>query len=115
IPIAAVAYPLPGEGGMARVAVVVEIEGAALLAKQSDGLLRADVFFYALDPQGGLAGSAVRTVEIDLAQLGGEVRDGGIRFLGEVALPPGEASLRIMVRNAATGEMGLRVLPLAVP
>jgi Flp pilus assembly protein TadD len=115
IPLAAVAYPLPGEAGKARVAVIVEIEGSALLAKQSDGLLHADIVLYALDAQGGLAGSSERTVEVDLAQLGGEVRDGGIKFMGEVALPPGEVSLRVMVRNTATGEMGLRLLPINVP
>jgi tetratricopeptide (TPR) repeat protein len=115
IPLAAVAYPFPAEGGRARVAVVVEIEGSALLAKQNDGLLRAEVVLYALDPQGGLAGSAERTIEVDLAQLGGEVRDGGLKVLGEVALPPGAVSLRILVRNATTGDMGLRVLPLVVP
>ncbi len=117
VPLAAVAYPLPGEGGKARLAVVVEIEGAALLAKQGadDGILHADVILYALDAQGGLAGSAERTVEVDLAQLGGEVRDGGIKLLGEIELPPGEVSLRVLVRNAATGDMGLRVLPVTVP
>jgi len=115
IPLAAVAYPLPGEGGRSRVAVVVEIEGAALLGKQSEGLLHADVFLYALDAQGALAGSSVRTVEVDLAQLGGDVREGGIKLLGEVALPPGEASLRVLVRNVATGDMGMRVLPVSVP
>lgn len=115
VPLAAVAYPLPGEAGRSRVAVVVEIEGAALVAKQSEGLLRAEVALYALDAQGALAGSAERTIEVDLAQLGGEVRDGGLKVLTELSLPPGSVSLRILVRNVATGDTGLRVLPLVVP
>ncbi len=115
VPLAAVAYPTPGEGGRSRVAVVVEIEGAALLAKQSERLLRAEVVLYALDAQGALAGSAERTIEVDLEQLGGEVRDGGLRVLTELSLPPGSVSLRVLARNVGTGDMGLRVLPLVVP
>ena len=35
--------------------------------------------------------------------------------MGELQLAPGEYALRTLVRNAATSEVGLRMLPLSVP
>jgi len=115
IPFAALALPFPGEGDRARVPVIVEIDGTDLLAGQSDPLLRIEVSLYALTGTGNVQGSRMDTVEIDLEQLGTGVGESGVRYVGELALPPDIYSLRILVRNMATGELGLRTLPVNVP
>jgi len=115
IPFAVLALPFPGEGDRARVPVIVEIDGTDLLAGQSDPLLRIEVSLYALTRTGSVQGSRLDTVEIDLEQLGTGVGESGVRYVGELALPPDIYRLRILVRNMATGELGLRTLEVNVP
>jgi hypothetical protein len=43
------------------------------------------------------------------------VRQGGVKFFGGLDLLPGDYSLRVLVRNGASGVSGLRVTPLHVP
>lgn len=119
IPVAAFALPLPGAGGKARVAVLLEADGAEVLENQQNDLLRLEVCLYAVtsapDGSGRVAGSRMDTVEIDLAQLGETLEKSGFKYLGELQLAPGEYALRTLVRNTATSEVGLRVLNLSVP
>ncbi|HWN44425.1 MAG TPA: hypothetical protein VNW71_19530, partial [Thermoanaerobaculia bacterium] len=119
IPVAALAIPLPGAAGKARVAVLLEMDGAETMEGQSGDLLRLEVCLYALtsapDGSGRVAGSRMDTVEIDLARLGADLEKGGLKYMGELQLAPGEYALRTLVRNAATSEVGLRMLPLSVP
>lgn len=115
IPFAALAMPFPGEGERARVPVIVEIDGTDLLAGQSDPLLRIEISLYALTGAGSVQGSRMDTVEIDLEQLGAGVGESGVRYVGELSLAPDTYSLRVLVRNVATGELGLRTLQLGVP
>ena len=115
IPFAALAFPFPGDGDKARVPVVVEIDGTDLLAGQTDPRLRIEISLYALTGSGSVQGSRMDTVEIDLEQLGTGVGESGVRYVGEVSLLPDTYRLRILVRNRATGELGLRTLPVSVP
>lgn len=119
IPVAALAVPLPGPDGKGRVAVLLEMDGAEAMEGQSGDLLRLEVCLYAVtsaaDGSGRVAGSRMDTVEIDLARLGADLEKSGLKYLGELQLAAGEYALRTLVRNAATGEVGLRMLPLSVP
>ncbi|MFP5287488.1 MAG: hypothetical protein ACLGI9_17250, partial [Thermoanaerobaculia bacterium] len=119
IPVAALALPLPGPGGKGRVAVLLELDGAEAMEGQSGDLLRLEVCLYAVtsapDGSGRVAGSRMDTVEIDLARLGADLEKSGLKYVGELQLAAGEYALRTLVRNAATGEVGLRMMPLTVP
>jgi tetratricopeptide (TPR) repeat protein len=115
IPFAALALPFPADGDRARVPVIVEIDGTDLLAGQRDPLLRIEVSLYALTANGSVQGSRMDTVEVDLEQLGTAVGESGVRYVGELTLPPDNYRLRVLVRNMATGELGLRTLPVNVP
>ncbi|HYN20043.1 MAG TPA: tetratricopeptide repeat protein, partial [Thermoanaerobaculia bacterium] len=119
IPVAALAVPLPGTGERARVAVLLEIDGAEAMEGRQGDLLRLEICLYAVTTDasgsGRVAGSRMDTVEIDLARLGPGLEKSGLKYAGELELPPGDYALRALVRNAATGEVGLRMLPLPVP
>lgn len=119
IPLAALALPLPGAGGKARVAVLLEADGAEAMEGQTGDLLRLEVCLYAItgapDGSGRVAGSRMDTIEIDLTRLGADLERSGLKYAGELQLAPGDYALRALVRNTATGEVGLRVLPLSVP
>ena len=114
LPFAALALPLPSPGGEARVPIVVEVDGPALLAGHEEGPLRVEICVYALGVGGGVLSSLLDTVVIPLAELD-RLEKSGLKFQGELHLPAGEASLRILVKNPATGALGLKRLTLAVP
>jgi len=115
IPFAALPIPFLGEGGRARVPVIVEIDGTDLLAGQHDPLLRIEISMYALAAGDSVQASRMDTIEIDLEQLGAGVGESGVRYVGELSLPPDSYRVRILVRNMATGELGLRTLAVTVP
>lgn len=115
IPLAALALPLPGEGERARVPVIVEIDGSGLLAKHSEPRLRLEVSVYALAAGGAIQGSRMDTIAIDLARMREAVEGSGIQITGELALRPGDYTLRVLARNVETGDIGLRSFPLSVP
>ncbi len=64
---------------------------------------------------GRVAGFRMDTIEVDLTRLGEQVGRSGIKYVGELDLLPGDYTLRALVRNTQTNELGLRSLPLAVP
>ena len=112
---------LPGTGERARVPVLVEIDGSALLAtRPAAGPLRFEVAIYAIGASGasgaaGVGGSLIQTVEVDLGRLGAAVERSGVKLGGELALLPGDYSLRVLVRALHSPDMGLRIVPLTVP
>jgi Tfp pilus assembly protein PilF len=120
LPMAVLALPFPGTPGQTRVSVVVEMAGPALLAGLAEGPpapttpLDIEICLYALGPRGGIVGTLLDTVEIAPEGFA-ELKRSGLAFQAELLLPPGETSLRVLVRNPETGAMGLRRLTLAVP
>lgn len=112
---------LPGIGEKVRVPIVLEIDGATLLKGNTGDLLRAEIYLYAVTRKAGggaggkVQGSLLEVVEADLARTRADVERSGLQYAGELALAPGDYSLRALVRNAQTGEVGLRVLNLSVP
>jgi VWFA-related protein len=115
VPLNALALYLPGEAGKARVLVRMRMDGPALLAGQAGDALRIETALYVLDSGGGISASALETVGIDLAQERKAVETSGVDLLAGFDLKPGAYGLRLLARNAATGRLGVRTFPLAVP
>jgi Flp pilus assembly protein TadD len=110
----------PGAGGKVRVPIVLEIDGATLLKRNTGDALRVEVYLYAVARKSGSAaasvqGSLLEAVAADLARAGAAIEGSGLQYTGELSLAPGEYSLRVLVRNGQTGEVGLRLLDLTVP
>jgi tetratricopeptide (TPR) repeat protein len=115
IPVGVVAVAAPGEEGKTKVLFRLRIGGPALLAGQTRDTLRTEVSLYLLDAGGGVQGSLLETVEVDLASLRGAVERSGVDFLGSFLLRPGPYSLRMLARNLETGHIGVRTAALPVP
>jgi tetratricopeptide (TPR) repeat protein len=109
----------PGDGGRMRVPILLEIDGATLLKGNTGDLLRVEICLYAISGTsagtGSVEGSLLETIEADLPRAGAAIERSGLQYTGELSLAPGEYSLRALVRNALTGEVGLRILNLTVP
>jgi VWFA-related protein len=119
VPGAVLAAPFRAEGGKAYVPVLIEANGPALLGGLSGGqppaVLPVEVYIYALDAAGAIQDFLYQSLGLDLAKAGPGLRQTGLKFFGHLDLPPGEYSVRTLVRNGATGAFSLRALALTVP
>lgn len=99
----------------ARVPVVVEADGPSLLTGVSGEELEIEVYGYAFDRTGSVGDFFARHGVIDLSEVESRLREGGLRWVDELALEPGTWELRVLVQSANTGRRALRVLALDVP
>jgi VWFA-related protein len=102
-------------GGTAYVPVLIEVDGPSLLAGAKTGILPAEIYVYAMDASGGVRDHVTQTVGLDLAKVEPALRQSGLKFFGHLDLPPGDYSLRVMVRNGLTGVSALKTVAVQVP
>ncbi|HET9229438.1 MAG TPA: VWA domain-containing protein [Thermoanaerobaculia bacterium] len=107
--------PFRGGDGLAYVPVVVEVDGPSLLAGGKGTALPAEIFVYAMDEAGNVQDFLTQTMGLDLAKVQGILQQSGLKFFGHLDLPAGRYSVRVLVRNGATGAHALRVVNLDVP
>ncbi len=98
----------------ANVPVVIEVDGPGLMAGAT-GSVPAEIYIYAFDEAGAIPDFLTQTLGLDLAKVEPVLKQSGLKFFGHLDLPPGTYSLRVLVRNGATGTYGLRVTALEVP
>jgi VWFA-related protein len=115
IPSAVLAAPFRLGADRAYVPVLIEVDGPALLAGGAQGALPVEIYVYALDAGGAIQDFVVHSLGLDLAKAESALRQSGLKFFGHLDLPPGEYSVRTLVRNGGTGAYSLRVAPLTVP
>lgn len=104
-----------GAGGAALVPVVVEVDGPTLLAGKQGAQLPVEIYIYALDKSGAVRDFVTQTVGLDLTKAEPVLRQTGLKFFGHLELPPGDYSLRTLIRNGATGSSSLTVTEVRVP
>ena len=109
------ATPFRTAGPNSYVPVLVEVNGPALLAGQKDKALVTEIFAYAIDGEGSIQGYFTQNLGLDLTKVEAQLKQSGLKFYGDLDLPPGEYSIRVLVRNAQTGAHSLQVVPLVVP
>ncbi|HEY6320034.1 MAG TPA: VWA domain-containing protein [Thermoanaerobaculia bacterium] len=99
----------------AYVAVVIEADGASLLNGTAGEVLPVEVYAYAIDAAGAIQDFFSQSLRFELAKVIPLLDRTGLKFLGHLDLPPGDYSLRVLVRNAGNGDYGLSSQPLSVP
>lgn len=109
------AAPFKVTGDKAYVPVLLEVDGPSLLANTQGSALPAEVYIYAMDTGGAVHDFVAQTLGLDVSKAGAQLRQSGLKFFGHVDLYPGDYSIRVMVRNGATGNSSLRVVPVRVP
>lgn len=115
IPAWVLTSPLPNGNGIARVPIIVEIPGDRLLTKSDGPQMTVDLYLYAVDRQHETKDNLFHTISLDLTKLRARIARTGLKYYGEMNLPPGEYTLRVLVRNNETGRFGVSVTPLAIP
>lgn len=115
IKMSVLAAPFKVAGDKAYVPVVLEVDGPTLLANTTGTALPAELYIYAMDTGGAVHDFVAQTLGLDVAKAGAQLRQSGLKFFGHVDLYPGDYTIRVMVRNGATGASSLRVVPVRVP
>lgn len=99
----------------AAVPVLVEIPGDRLLAGVVAERAAAEIYVYVSDSENRLQDFFAQAIGIDLSRNREKLEKGGLRYAGQLTLPPGDYRLRVLVRNSETGRAGLAVQALHVP
>src|SRR5512141_1985076 len=118
IPTRVLAIPFPRQEGSdvrAAVPVLVEIAGDRLLSGVIAEHADAEIYVYASDSENRLQDFFAQVIGIDLSRNREKLEKGGLRYAGQLSLPPGDYRLRVLVRNSETGRAGLAVQSLHVP
>lgn len=115
VPLHVTATPVPGGNGKARVPVIVDAAGTALLQGVTGGSAAAHVFVYAFDEKRQVQDFNEQRVVLDLAQTGDAVRATGVRYVGSLDLPPGTYDVKAVVRVESTGRIGFATARITVP
>lgn len=103
------------DSGKAYAPVLIEARGEDLLAGMDGGTAPLQLYAYALDEHGIVRDFFVRALGLDLAQAGPALRQTGLKYWGHFDLDPGTYSVRVLVRNDATGRRALTTSLLDVP
>ena len=115
VDVSVAAATLPGPGGKSRVPVVVEIPGEKLLAGVAGGTATANLYLYAFDPSNKVADFLQQRISLDLAKAGDTIRQSGVRYYGTLRLPPGNYSVKALVRVEETAKIGIVRSDITVP
>ncbi|HXO28255.1 MAG TPA: VWA domain-containing protein [Thermoanaerobaculia bacterium] len=112
---AVLAAPFRTAAEKAYVPVVVEADGGTLLAGGDGKIMTAELYVNAVDAQGAIQDSFDQRMQLDVEKAGPALRQGGLKFFGHLELPPGDFSVRVMLRNGETGAYGKRSILVTVP
>lgn len=115
LPVSVLATPFPDAPGLAYVPVLIETEGRTLLAGQTGERMAVEVFAYALDASNRIHDFFNQTINVELDNTRAAIEAGGLKYFGELKLPPGSYSLRVLVRNRDTDLYGMRTQTIEVP
>jgi VWFA-related protein len=116
IPARVIATPLlAGDRDGARVPVILEIPGETLVKQALGEKMNLEIFAYATDQKLKTKGFFSQALGLDLARLGPQLATSGIKYYGEMFLPPGTYWLKVLIRIAETGRSGLVIVPVMVP
>ena len=102
------------QGRGTRVPVAVEVTGSSLLATKTKKPSRLELQMAVFDSESRVREVLNGELKIDFGDHRETLNRGGVRFVGELGLPPGDYQLRVLVRSRKKGEVFLSTFPLSV-
>src|SRR6266540_2632093 len=114
LPVHMLAAPFASTGKVAQVPVILEIPGKPLLEGDTSKVAGVLIYAYASDSRGVLMDYLTQEITLDLKLARAKLETGGIKYYGTLFLPPGQYTLRTLVRNASTGRSALSTAVLKV-
>jgi len=111
----AIAAVVGYDGMLARAPVLVEVRPDSFEDYGPASQMEIETYVYARDAEGGIPDFFVHTLQLDRLGDRRAALEEGLLALGELELPPGDYTLRVMVYDRRSGEYALKSVPLAVP
>ena len=105
---------VPDAAGGSRVPVAVEVPGETLRSIKTGKPTRLELQLAVLDERSDVREILNGEIKIRFSDLGEVLNQGGVRFIGDLGLVPGDYQLRVLVRSSRKGEVYLGTFPLAV-
>jgi hypothetical protein len=115
VPVSLFAVGMPSREGDGRVPVNVELPGPAMLAGVTGNSVTANLFVYAFDEQNQVKDFLQQRVALDVAKSGEQLRNGGMRYVGTLRVPPGKYVIKALTRVDETGKVGFTRTSVVVP
>ncbi|MEP6802437.1 MAG: VWA domain-containing protein [Acidobacteriota bacterium] len=113
LPMNVMALPLEAQP-LARIPVVLEIPGPALLKGAPQGPLHLDLYVYAFNAAGEVADFFARSVTMEISQREA-LRGGAFRYCGSIRVLAGRYRLRAYARENERGRHAFQVVWIDVP
>ncbi len=113
--LAALPVPFPAIGEKASVPVVLEINGADLLANASGNDIAAELFLYAFDERGTVIDRLFDRLTLDVAKSGQKLRTNGVKYMATLTLPSGRYAIKSLLRIPGSDRMGFVRNDINVP
>lgn len=115
IHVAALAAAFPTTGPKAQVPVILEVNGPDLIAADKGGQSATlGIFIYAFDETGVVGDSIYQRATLDLAKLGGSLKN-GVKYYATLSLAPGHYAIKSLVTLGETGKRGFARNDVVVP
>ncbi|MBW3563303.1 MAG: VWA domain-containing protein [Acidobacteria bacterium] len=115
IPTSILVTPLPQKDRDAEVPVVVEISGDGLTSMVPGDVANGELFIYAFDDSGTVRDHLFQIFSLDLSRVGHVLKDSGLKYYGILSLPPGDYTVKTLVRVAESGLKGFTRARIHVP
>lgn len=110
----ALCLPFPREGERQALGVVLQASKQSL-DWRSDRELALEVYGYAVDASGRVLDHLAQFARIDPARADPEGTRQGLSFVGRFDVPPGRYTIRLLMRDQASGATGVKFLEVTVP
>lgn len=115
IRMAALTAPFPTTSDNAQVPVILEVNGADLVAAARKNTATAEVFVYAFDEEGLVRDSLYQRLGLDVSKVGDTLKKSGVKYYATLSLPPGSYAVKALVRVAETDHKGFVRNNVVVP
>jgi VWFA-related protein len=115
VPVTLFAVGMPSREGDGRVPVNVELPGPKLLEGVTGNSVTANLFVYAFDEQNQVKDFLQQRVALDVSKSGEQLRNGGMRYVGTLRVPPGKYAIKALTRIDETGRVGFTRTNIVVP
>lgn len=100
------------EDGRLQIPLAIEVDGESLLAIRTKKKSWLEMQAAVIDESGEVREMLLGRTKVDFRAQKSVLDTGGVRFVSELELPPGEYELRVLVRSSREGQVFLAGFPL---
>lgn len=114
VPFTSLCLPFPSPGEKQTLGLVLQVPRESLPWRASEPLT-LEVYGYAVAEDGGVYDHIAQSLRLEPARADPKDEARGLSLYGTFEVPPGRYTIKLLVRDAASGKSALRMLDVTVP